>query len=465
VKCEAITPQVRVSAFKMISQQTRVAVLFHRLGPYHFARLRAAGELLPIVAIESSGVDETYAWDVVAGADHFERVTLFDRTDAQKLPAVEVANRVGSALDKVHPAVVVIPGWTDSAALGALRWCVQNHVPAIVMSESTAWDDTRVAWKEWVKRRIVGLCSAALVGGTPHKDYMVQLGMPAERAFLGYDAVDNEYFAAKAEEVRSPRKAAEQQRGEQSSVVGGQTAEVNLPSAICSLPSAPYFLASARFVEQKNLPRLLQAFARYRVLAEKAEMLKTETLKSESSIPSTLNHQPSTEPWSLVLLGDGPLRETLNFQLSTLNLHGHVLLPGFKQYGELPAYYGLAKAFIHASTKEPWGLVVNEAMASGLPVLVSNRCGCAPDLVKDGVNGFTFDPYNVEQLAQLMFQISAFQPFRLSAFGDHSREIISNWGPERFAKGLKQAVECALRVGPVKPTLPQRMILKTLLAR
>src|ERR1019366_8854860 len=154
----------------MSSANPTVAVLFHRLGPYHFARLRTAGRLLPIAVIESSGVDESYAWDVVAGADHFERVTLFDRADAQQLPAAEVGRRVGSAVDKVHPAVVVVPGWADSAALGALRWCVQNHVPAIIMSESTAWDEKRRIWREAVKRQIVGLGSAALVGGQPHKD-------------------------------------------------------------------------------------------------------------------------------------------------------------------------------------------------------------------------------------------------------------------------------------------------------
>src|SRR5208337_5127598 len=77
-------------------------------------------------------------------------------------------------------------------------------------------------------------------------------------------------------------------------------------------------------------------------------------------------------------------------------------LPGFKQYEELPAYYGLAGAFVHASTAEQWGLVANEAMASGLPVLVSNRCGCATELVEEGRNGFAFDPENVEQLAGFM---------------------------------------------------------------
>ena len=166
----------------------------------------------------------------------------------------------------------------------------------------------------------------------------------------------------------------------------------------------------------------------------------------------------------MVLVGDGPLRETLNTQLSTLNLHDHVQMPGFKQYGELPAYYGLASAFIHASTTEQWGLVVNEAMATGLPVLVSDRCGCATDLVKEGVNGFTFDPYNIEQLAQLMVRISAFN-FQLSASGNASREIISHWGVDRFASGLKTAVETVIGAGRVKPTLFQRVLLKALLAK
>jgi glycosyltransferase involved in cell wall biosynthesis len=321
------------------------------------------------------------------------------------------------------------------------------------MSETTAWDVERKWLKEFLKKRVVKMCAAGLVGGRAHAEYLEQLGIERTKIFFGYDAVDNDYFAAKAEEVRS-----------QSSVVRSQQ---RLPDK--------YFLASARFIEKKNLPRLIEAYARYRVLAQKAEMLKTETLKSESSIPSTLNPQPSTEPWSLVLLGDGPLRSTLNSQLSTLNLHGHVLLPGFKQYGELPVYYGLASAFIHASTTEQWGLVVNEAMASGLPVLVSNRCGCAADLVQEGVNGFTFDPYNVEQLAELMFQISlrgvgssgpeaAFN-FPLSAFGSESQRIISQWGPERFARGLHDAVQTALKNPASNASLMDRLILRLLMAR
>jgi hypothetical protein len=92
-------------------------------------------------------------------------------------------------------------------------------------------------------------------------------------------------------------------------------------------------------------------------------------------------------------------------------------------------------------------------------------CRCAQDLVQEGVNGFTFDPYNVEQLAQLMLQISSLQPFRLSAFGDASRAIIRKSCPERFGAGLKLAAEIAVEGEAMKASRLQRMILKALLLK
>lgn len=250
------------------------------------------------------------------------------------------------------------------------------------------------------------------------------------------------------------------------------------PSA---LPSAPFFLASARFIEKKNLSRLIQAYARYRTLCGGHRTTDNVTTdgrkaedKSQKSVVSGL-----VVPWSLVLLGDGELRPALTALRSALGLDASVHLPGFKQYAELPAYYGLAGAFIHASTTEQWGLVVNEAMASGLPVLVSNRSGCATDLVQEGVNGFTFDPYDVEQIAQLMLKISlarggeatppgsfsAFQDVSLSAFGAASARIISNWGPERFTAGLKAAVKCALEVGAKSASMLDCLLLAAMMKR
>ncbi|HUZ06274.1 MAG TPA: glycosyltransferase, partial [Candidatus Paceibacterota bacterium] len=352
----------------------------------------------------------------------------------------------------IQPQAVVVNGWSSADAFSALWWCMETNTPTVVMSESTAWDEERVGWKEWIKGRLVKLNSAGLAGGTPHADYLAKLGLPRDRIFKGYDIVDNDYFSNKAEESRK-QKAEKRKR-------------YGLPEN--------YFLASARFVEKKNLRRLIEAYARYRAMAEQAEG-RSQGSEVGSRNTSTGLQPPSpqsgegimevgrrkSEIWKLVLLGDGPLRETLNSQLSTLNLQPFVHLPGFKQYDELPAYYALAGAFVHASTTEQWGLVVNEAMASGLPVLVSSRCGCAADLVRDGVNGFLFDPCNVEELAGLMLKISAFN-FQLSTFGSESRRIIAGWGPERFANGLRDAVAAALKNPRPRAGLADRLLLRLL---
>jgi len=464
----------------------------------------------------------------------FKNVTLLEAGTSRDVSHRELAARLNRALDDFRPQVVFIPGWSSKAAFAALRWCVRHNIPAVAMSESTEWDEARSAWREAVKQRIVGLCSAALVGGSPHKDYLVQLGMPAERVFFGYDAVDNDYFEEKAEKLKteilkleggqrmtddgkqkvegtSPRPSPQGGEGEaevrsqpgevvKQRLHGPRKSESQNEFQLSTFQNAPFFLASARFIEKKNLPRLLKAYARYRELAEKTESGKqpgevaSQRLHGPGKVENQNEFQPGSapapgatfdasskdsgfapfqlsefqlsafNPWPLVLLGDGPLRSDLCRLISDLSLQDSVLLPGFKQYPELPAYYGLAGAFIHASTTEQWGLVVNEAMASGLPVLVSNRCGCAADLVQEGGNGFTFDPYNVEQLAQLMLKISAFN-FPLSAFGSESQRLIANWGPERFASGLKAAAGKAVEVGPKHASWFDRLLLQGLLLR
>jgi glycosyltransferase involved in cell wall biosynthesis len=484
---------------KAAGQKTHVAALFARVGPYHFARLRAAGTRLRITAVEFSDVDLTYAWNLVEGQDSFDRVLLFPGAPVDSQPAARIFEVVEETLDHLRPDAVAIPGWYDRCSLAALKWCLRRAVPAIIMSETTAWDDERKPWRELVKRRVVRLCAAGLVGGKSHADYLAELGMPRERIFLGYDAVDNDYFAAKAEEVR--RAESGERRGER-----GVRSSYGLPKQ--------YFLSSARFVEKKNLARLIEAYAQYRKKSEdrggkmgegglrdygttglrddgttglrdnrttglrtsEGEKLETRSPLSRSPVVSSpvvrssvvsspvVTGSAASSPWSLVLLGEGPLKTGLCHLISDLSLQQHVLLPGFKQYDELPVYYGLAGPFIHASTTEQWGLVVNEAMASGLPVLVSNRCGCAADLVREGANGFTFDPCNVEQLAQLMLKISA-SNFPLPAFGAASREIIAEWGPERFASGLQQAVEVAVSVPSPRARLLDLTLLKILMTR
>ena len=157
-----------------------------------------------------------------------------------------------------------------------------------------------------------------------------------------------------------------------------------------------------------------------------------------------------------------------NFRCSILNDEcdqRSVYFPGFRQIEELPRFYAYAGAFVHASTTEQWGLVVNEAMASGLPVVVSNRVGCAMNLVNEGENGFTFDPLDVEALAKLLSKMTAMTKPERQVMGEASRGIIAEWGPERFASGLKAAVEAALEVGPVEISTVQKILLNLLSRR
>lgn len=398
----------------------KIAIIFHRIGPYHFARVRAAAKMMNVTLVEAYKSDDTYQWDLVSGADGFARVTLLEKSSQ---PNDELVRSVRKALDDCRPDAVAVPGWGDALAFSAIQWCAANRVPAIVMSETTEWDEPRRPFKEWVKRRILKCCSAGLAGGQPHADYLAMLGMSPGTVFQGYDAVDNDYFSQKAAGARSQSSELRKKFG---------------------LPEN-YFLASARFVEKKNLPNLVRAYAQYCDQAEKAKRSKSEI-------------------WDLVLLGDGHLKPEIIQLISGLGLQESVHLPGFKQYGELPAYYALSKVFIHASTVEQWGLVVNEALASGLPVLVSNRCGCAHDLVQEGVNGFTFDPFNPEPMASLMFRVSD-AAFPLSGFGAASTRIIADWSPDRFAKGMSQATEAALAAPRVAPGILDHLLLQFLSRR
>jgi 1,2-diacylglycerol 3-alpha-glucosyltransferase len=397
-----------------MERKPTVAVVFHHIGPYHHARLNAATDKLLVTAFEWSakGYD---AWGAPDSLARYHKVSLFPEATKQYPEKAELRRAFRNALAQVNPYVVAVNGWNNFGSLIATDCCIRRGIPMVVMSESARQDEPRTWWKEMVKRRIVGLYSAALVGGQRHVDYLVELGMPRERVFTGYDVVDNGYFARRTAEIRDFKFEIRKEYG---------------------LPEN-YFLASGRFIEKKNLPQLIQAYADYRRASERTGNVL----------------------WDLVLLGDGPLRETLNSQLSTLTLHQHVHLPGFKQYNELPAYYGLAKAFVHASMTEQWGLVVNEAIASALPVIVSNRCGCAHELV-DG-NGFTFDPHNEHELARRLLGIASLSEAERKHLGDNSYRIAANFAPERFCEGLEKAVHLVLNSAR-KPSLSETALLKLL---
>ncbi len=410
----------------------RIAGVIVNTVPYHHARWEALARSCSaeVHLVEMTSRDEFKVLEFSESSTYL-RHTLLNAGEDEKIPPCELVRRMSAELDQIKPDVICVSGWGLRVSLAAMRWALLNHVPIVMLSESNEFDEVRSTIKEWMKSRLVGLCSAGLVGGTPQADYLVKLGLPRTSVFVGYDVVDNGFFGVRVNELK--------ESGVRSQKAGG----------VCS---KQYFFACARFGKKKNILGLIRAYALYRKLTKQS----SEASASEFSL------QPSD--FDLVIAGDGEQRTEIERVISECGVKDHVQLVGAKGYQELPAYYAGAAVFIHASTTEQWGLVVNEAMASGLPVLVSNRCGCAEDLVREGENGFTFDPYNEQQLADLMVRIASDEEARRQ-MGAGSRKIIAEWGPDRFASGMNAAATVALATGNKKAGFIDRFVLNFVLSR
>jgi len=371
--------------------------LWSRFGPYHLARLRGARECgVDVIGIEIASDDGVYEWKPVDdGCDG--AMTVFPGRGYEELSASSIRAGVGRALDASGCDVVAVNGWSVAEARAGIAW--RQAAPgrcAVLMSE-TKRDDARRFWvAESFKRRVVARCDTALVGGRAQADYLHELGMARERIFSGYDAVDNAYFAEGAATAR--RNAADLRRAH-------------------GLPEC-FFLACTRLLRRKNVDGLLRAYHRYRSWCD-------------------------GDPWELVVLGSGSEAARLRRLERSLSLDG-VIWPGFVQYDQLPIYYGLASAFIHPARQEAWGLVVNEAAAAGLPLLVSDTVGARYELVNDGVNGRLFDPHDTEAMARVMLRLCEMNDAARHALGAESGKIVAGFSPRRFGERLLRAAELAL---------------------
>jgi 1,2-diacylglycerol 3-alpha-glucosyltransferase len=363
-------------------------------GPYHFARLNETHRQFQkigwsICGLELARSEADYAWktDVKQAECSFVSVT---QNHLQDLKLTELIPALYKALDQINPDVVAIMGYFHPAMLATIAWSRWHRKRTVLLSATKEDDAPRQVWQEQLKRVLMTQYQSALVGGKPQKRYLTKLGMSDESVFTGYNVVGNDVFH---------------------------------PDRLRSLPApldVPFFLSINRFIQKKNIPNLLDAYAAYA--------------------------QQSETVWDLVLCGDGELRSQIEQQIDALGLRNRVHLPGFLQQNELLPYFAHANCFIHASTQEQWGLVVNEAMAAGLPVLVSNRCGCFEDLVIQGVNGWGFDPDNVGQMQELMSKMSS-DVNHTKTMGEAALAHIQNFSPSYFAQGLHQAVEYAVKHG------------------
>lgn len=392
----------------------KVAVVWAQYGPYHLARLSALQERYvgrKILGVEIASRTSIYDWERPTTAES-NLVTLLPASLAEESSILRIYRAALRLFLLQRVDVVFVTSYWPASSLAIILAARNAGCRIVMMNDSHALTAKAKGILAVIKRQLILSFDAALVGGKPHREYFISMGMDGRKILLGYDAVDNNYFERRTAEVKC------------------RAAEVRMKH---SLPER-YFLNVGRMVWKKNLESLIDA---YKVVKDRV----------------------GDECPSLVLVGSGKLERSLgerclthglSVYLSTANIArprpaaADVYFFGFRQVQELPEFYALASAFILPSREEEWGLVVNEAMASSLPVLVSRVSGCAQDLVRDGENGFVFDPFDVPTLAGHLEKIAR-RPELTVTMGAASLRIIREWGCDRFARAAQEAAEIALR--------------------
>ncbi len=368
-----------------------IVLIFANFGFYHLARMQALAEILPVTAIELAAVQKLYGWRVDKSGHNI--ITLHEGALEERVSfwgRLRLTVSLWRVLNSIQPRALLIPGYSDLCCLAAAVWGRLRHARTVLMLESTEIDRPRIRAKEFIKKTLVKvLFDFGFVGGQRTMSYLEKLGMDARRIEPAYDVVDNAFFTRGADKARD-----------------------TLSPADFGLPSH-YFLYVGRLSPEKNLPRLLNAFRYY------------------------LDHGGS---WPLILVGMGPREQELRRTAESLGIAEAVQFAGFKNGRDLFPYYAFASCFVLPSIREPWGLVVNEAMASGLPTLVSNRCGCAPELVATGINGYVFDPLEESDLAGKLLRMSSLPEEERAAMGLASLRIISGFSPARWAESAAKVL-------------------------
>lgn len=312
------------------------------------------------------------------------------------MPLEELSNNLiihelKAFLEQEKPEIAIISDYSRIYMRFIARWVKQRGGKTILPAVSWAGDHRRWAIKEWIKGLVIRkIFDAVCASGERAKSYYLGLGFSQNQLWKQFNVVDNKHFS-----------------------VGAEHARMNAVSFRKSLKLPEYYFLFVGALEPwKNVSQLLNCYAEYR---------------SDGGA------------WGLVIVGVGSQFEILQEKTKQAQIPD-IVFSGMKTYDEIPLYYGLASCLVVPSISEPWGLVVNEAEAAGLPIIASNKCGCVPELVHRGINGYVYEPTDSIELIRLMHLISG-GSLDLDSMSQSSRQIIQYYTPECWADALSDCVQ------------------------
>ncbi|MPR36790.1 glycosyltransferase family 4 protein [Salmonirosea aquatica] len=310
---------------------------------------------------------------------------LFERS----LDTVTLSERIQGLFRVFHsfrPDVLNITGYYDWAQVLLLFYAKTRGLKVVISSESSMADRTRSTAKEFLKKMIFKCTDAFFCFGQSTVSYLRALGVPESKIAVRRGAVvDNDRVQARFENANQRSKKTES---------GNRN-----------------FIYVGRLAPEKNVKMLLEAYQ--------------DCIQSDKS--------PN---WGLIVVGDGPLLEVFR-EYAVRNGLSQVQFTGGIPWAEVPDYLAQASVLVLPSLSEPWGLVVNEALVCGMPVIVSEKCGCAEDLVSPNQNGFVFDPTDKVGLVRAL-QYYRDNPGAIERHGTSSKKIIAPFSPGNVAREMVQ---------------------------
>jgi glycosyltransferase involved in cell wall biosynthesis len=268
---------------------------------------------------------------------------VFDRVYEQ-VPKTSMIKELARRIWRSDADITILPGYNKLEYWVQLLCLVLRRRARGVFCDSTAYDRRRSPTKALAKRLFFSFCDVVFCYGERSRQYVRDHGIPDEKIVLQCQAaaVPPHYSKGRTMALRKE-----------------------------SIPADPRFLYVGRLSPEKNLARLIEAFGEVR------KTYKNATLR---------------------LVGDGPIKEELKQLARVRRIEGLVWVGSLDGANTVVEYLS-ATALVLPSISEPWGLVVNEAMSYGCPVVVSERCGCVPELVKEGETGFVVNPFDVQDIA------------------------------------------------------------------
>jgi 1,2-diacylglycerol 3-alpha-glucosyltransferase len=209
-----------------VKSQT-IAICFGQFGPYHHARVAALQGLVKdqktkspkdqetrVVPVQIAAATTTYGWE----ESNESRMKSKKCDDLRTL--CEGADEAASPLDVFLKArklfrdekvdVAFLPSYSPARFFALFAAAKSLGIRTVMMNESHAGTEQATGWKRWIKRQIVKRFDAAFVGGEPHKRHFASLGIPAAKIFTGYDAVDGDFFAQRADEIRAAQRRSDE---------------------------------------------------------------------------------------------------------------------------------------------------------------------------------------------------------------------------------------------------------------